>query len=418
MDEREPLLKKQKQVDFDDADGKQRLSTIIIDLANEVQSPTDSSSFVKLCFLGAGIGFAIQFIIFQANSVDSVYPFKINNLYFFTALIMMSICGFRSFQAGDDPLRHANVEFLTKVMLVSAPLAIMDNISMFGLLYTTPQVAACIWYTKIIFAASIMSGLEWTLPKNANISTLFSIVLTIVVYFIYNQKTETSENSMALIGMMMILFSMLLASMAEVFSDRYLGESMTDVSMNEQFFWFAACMGPINFLLIGVEGWLYDSFSWYDYIPGNNYTLMTWILLAFWVAFNYLMIYTASYDLNTYIVMAYTANLAQVLLQHALDGFVDFDIIPFLFALIIYANALSYNLAVLEEQRYKRAAAIEHFFQTHGFHYMRKIQQKALTCPEFARAYTMALGETLKHQEEFLEHIQQENLDLEIHYDD
>merc|ERR1719429_661518 len=125
-------------------------------------------------------------------------------------------------------------------------------------------------------------------------------------------------------------------------------------------------MAPINIIFIFAEGYLYSNFSWYDFIPGYNYMFNTWILLVFWVAFNFLMIYVASYDLEIYIVMSYTANVVQILLENALSGFTAFDIFTFCFALIIYTNAISYQLSFTEDQRKQKSNYLFKYFQMHG----------------------------------------------------
>jgi len=366
-------------------------------LQSKVQ--TGISTKMKIAIFCCGVGFATQFLLFKANAVDGKYPFKINNLYAFSSTIMVLITLIRKQFVGSDFLRPFTPTFLMKILSVSVPLALMDNISMFGLLYTSAGVAASIWYTKIIFAAIISALLGRKFATRMDLTILTSITITVFVYIAYSTQ-HSQENPMLLWGMMMILFSMLLGTSAEVFSDYFLGEKMTDVSMNTQFFWFALCMAPINFFLIFAEGYLYSNFSWYDFIPGYNYMLSTWILLVFWVAFNFLMIYVASYDLEIYICMSYTANVIQIILENALTGFADFDIFTFCFALIIYMNAISYQLSYTEEQRKQKTDLVFKYFQKHGLFYLQKLEKKAERSHEFAQALQHALANMLQYEDE------------------
>lgn len=357
---------------------------------------------MKLAIFLCGICFATQFLIFKANSVDGKYPFKINNLYAFSSLIIVFVTFIRKQFVGSNFLRPFTPTFLIKILCVSVPLALMDNVSMFGLLYTPADVAASIWYTKIIFAAMISAALGRKFVTRMDLTILTSITLTVFVYIAYATKTA-KDDPMLLWGMIMILISMALGTAAEVFSEYFLGEKMTDVSMNTQFFWFALCMAPINIFLIFAEGYFYSNFSWYDFIPGHNYMFNTWILLVFWVIFNFLMIYVASYDLEIYICMSYTANVIQILLGNALTGFADFDIFTFTFALIIYTNAISYQLSWTDEQRKQKTDLVFKYFQKHGMFYLKKLEKKAERSAEFGQALEHALNYMLQHQDELMD---------------
>ena len=103
--------------------------------------------------------------------------------------------------------------------------------------------------------------------------------------------------------------------------------------------------------LIAVEGYTYGNLSWLDFIPGHNYDINTVILLIFWTIFQVIIVWTAAMDLRLYIMMSYTANIVQMFLEGFISG--KMDIPTILFGLIIYANAISYNLAHIEDERNK-----------------------------------------------------------------
>lgn len=321
------------------------LNELLIELEqieDESMSFWDVSNIV-LC----GFTFAIQFMVWKWNQdPDGGYGFKTGNA-FLTCSIILCLALYSKVRK-EGGLYTFPKSQMAQVFLTRVTLGLANVLQMIGLLYTTPSVAASLWFSKILMVALALFLFKGIAPDRLLGSILLGVLLGVLL-FVVHQEANAGPND--LIGVGLILVSMMLYGFSIVLTNHVLSDkSFDDISKYDRYFYLFLFQIPVYAATIAFDLFMGKSISFTDFIPGWGYDWKAWCLIAFLVLQYFVGTVVQGLGTQVYVVTAYTGNFLTLILSGVESNFEGFDSTGFIISAILFVNAITYKLAAHEEE--------------------------------------------------------------------
>jgi len=295
-----------------------------------------------------GLVMAVQFPIWKWNErADKTYGFKVAHMYY-TATLFLGLSFF--IQSRKD----GGIHFLTNkklgmLTMSRATVSLANVVQMIGLLYTGPEIAVALWFSKIFMVAIVEFLVKGHRPNRLIGSILISGILLTCLYVLY---IHTSGEK--LFGVILILISMFLYGFTVVFrSMLYHGydDSQTKIPASSAGFWLCAMQIPLFSLYIIVDGFfLTKPLSFTDFIPCYNFGLKAWVLLVYLFGVFFIGKHVLTLGSHPYVITSYTGNYLGLLAIYLFYGFSQFNFSHVLIISLLYVNSMTCELAKVEKE--------------------------------------------------------------------
>lgn len=327
----------------------QKFEAALDELLTELENiENERMSFYDLAnILLCGFTFAVQFMVWKWNQNDEgTYNFKTGNA-FLTCSVILCIALYSKTKK-DGGLYTFPKSQMAQVFFTRVTLGLANVLQMIGLLYTTPAVAASLWFSKILMVALALFCFKGVTPDRLLGSILLGVILGVML-FVVRQEQNAGPND--LIGVATILVSMMLYGFSIVLTNHVLSDkSFDDISKYDRYFYLFLFQVPVYAATIGIDMFFGKSIAFTDFIPGWGYDWKAWCLIAFLVIQYFVGTVVQGLGTQVYVVTAYTGNFATLILSGALSGFAGFDVTSFIISAILFVNAITYKLAAHEEE--------------------------------------------------------------------
>lgn len=301
---------------------------------------------IFLCFLT----FAVQFLVWQWNvNPDGAYSFKAGNAFLSCSIVLCVACYIKSRQEGGHPLRSIPAEHFVSLFATRAFLGLANVFQMLGLLYTNADIAASLWFSKIIMVAIALLVLKRQVPDGLLGSQLAGVLLGVVLFIMHAQA---GDGNLAF-GIVLLLCSMACYGFTIVITNQVLsGPEFDDVSVMDRYFYMFLFQIPVYaasiLLSAPISG---ETIYWTDFIPGYGYDYRAWLLILFLVV--QFFVGTVVQGLNTelYVVTAYFGNFCTLILTGTISAFIGFDWFAFILSGMLFINSLTYKMTITLQEK-------------------------------------------------------------------
>lgn len=220
---------------------------------------------------------------------------------------------------------------------------------MVGLLFTSADIAASLWFSKIIMVAFALFVLKRQIPDGLLGSQLAGVFLGVILFIMHAGSTDGN----LFYGILLLLASMACYGFTIVITNQVLsGPEFDDVSVMDRYFYMFLFQIPVYmasiFLSAPISG---ETIYWTDFIPGYGYDYRAWLLIVFLVIQFFVGTVVQGIGTEMYVVTAYFGNFCTLILTGIIAGFVGFDWFSFILSGMLFINSLTYKMTVTLEEK-------------------------------------------------------------------